>query len=81
VPTPLQDAHRDRKGLGHGQGYLYPHDFPGHYVPQDYLPEEVAGSRFYEPGEEGEEPELVSRWQAFRKKGGNPGSSGETSGE
>ncbi|HJW88534.1 MAG TPA: replication-associated recombination protein A, partial [Dehalococcoidia bacterium] len=58
VPTSLKDAHRDRQGLGHGQGYLYPHDFPGHYVPQDYLPEEVAGARFYEPGEEGEEPEL-----------------------
>jgi putative ATPase len=68
VPTPLQDAHRDRKGLGHGQGYLYPHDFPGHFVPQDYLPEEVAGSRFYEPGEEGEEPELVRRWREFRQK-------------
>jgi putative ATPase len=81
VPTPLQDAHRDRKGLGHGQGYLYPHDFPGHYVPQDYLPEEVARTRFYEPGTEGAEPELVRRWRQFRKKGENPGSGGETPGE
>ncbi|MFZ5450769.1 MAG: replication-associated recombination protein A [Thermodesulfobacteriota bacterium] len=69
VPTPLKDAHRDRQGLGHGQGYLYPHDFPGHFVPQDYLPEELAGTRFYEPGEEGAEPELVRRWREFRKKG------------
>jgi putative ATPase len=69
VPKPLQDAHRDRKGLGHGQGYLYPHDFPGHFVTQDYLPEDLAGASFYEPGEEGAEPELVRRWQKFRKKG------------
>jgi len=57
------------KAWWHGQGYLYPHDFRGHNVPQDYLPEEIAGSRFYEPGEEGEEPELVQRWREFRKKG------------
>ncbi|MEW6659624.1 MAG: replication-associated recombination protein A [Thermodesulfobacteriota bacterium] len=81
VPGPLQDAHRDRQGLGHGQGYQYPHDFPGHYVPQDYLPKDLAGARFYEPGEEGAEPELVFRWQSFRKKGENSGGSGETSGE
>ncbi|MDD2902991.1 MAG: replication-associated recombination protein A [Syntrophales bacterium] len=74
VPTPLKDAHRDRQGLGHGQGYLYPHDFPGHFVPQDYLPEELTGVRFYEPGEEGAEPELLRRWQEFRKKVGEPGS-------
>src|SRR5512135_115907 len=34
VPAPLQDAHRDKKGLGHGEGYLYPHNFPGHWVEQ-----------------------------------------------
>jgi putative ATPase len=73
VPTPLKDAHRDRQGLGHGKDYLYPHDFPGHFVPQDYLPEDLAGANFYEPGEEGKEPELVSRWREFRKKGRKPG--------
>jgi putative ATPase len=80
VPTPLQDAHRDKKGLGHGQGYLYPHDFPGHFAPQEYLPEELAGARFYEPGPEGEEPDLVARWRAFRKKGEEPGGGGEPEG-
>jgi putative ATPase len=73
VPTPLKDAHRDRKGLGHGRGYLFPHDFPGHFVPQDYLPQELAGASFYEPGKEGAEPELVRRWQEFRQKGRDPG--------
>jgi putative ATPase len=67
VPTPLQDAHRDKKGLGHGAGYLYPHDYPSHWVEQDYLPEELAGAKFYEPGSEGAEPELAARWRALRK--------------
>jgi putative ATPase len=84
VPTPLQDAHRDRAALGHGRGYLYPHDFPDHYVDQEYLPPEVAGERFYEPGPQGAEPDLAARWQALRKKGegpagGGPGSEGEGS--
>ena len=77
VPAPLQDTHRDRKSLGHGQGYLYPHDFPGHFVPQEYLPEELAGARFYEAGQEGVEPDLVARWQAFRKRGEEPPGSHE----
>ena len=84
VPAPLQDAHRDREALGHGRGYLYPHDFPGHHVDQEYLPPEVAGERFYEPGPQGEEPDLAARWQALKKKGegpagGGPGSEGEGS--
>jgi putative ATPase len=61
VPTPLQDAH-DRKGLGHGQGYLYPHNYPGHWVEQEYLPADLTGSSFYEPGKEGDEPDLAARW-------------------
>jgi putative ATPase len=70
VPTPLQDAHRDRKGLGHGQGYLYPHDFPGHWVEQEYLPADLVGTRFYEPGPEGKEPDLATRWRQRRQPGG-----------
>jgi len=81
VPTPLQDAHRDRKGLGHGEGYRYPHDFPGHWVEQEYLPEELAGARFYEPGSEGKEPELVARWRAFRQAGAKIGGEGGGPGE
>jgi putative ATPase len=81
VPAPLQDAHRDQKGLGHGQGYLYPHDFPGNWVDQAYLPADLDGASFYEPGTEGEEPELAARWRRLKnslKKSGSPGSqSGE----
>jgi putative ATPase len=81
VPTPLQDAHRDQKGLGHGQGYLYPHDFPGHWVDQAYLPAELRGASFYEPGTEGEEPELAARWRARKNRGNKPGSPGSRSEE
>jgi putative ATPase len=64
VPPHLQDASRNGAALGHGQGYLYPHDYPGHWVDQAYLPEELAGKKFYEPGPEGAEPELVENWRA-----------------
>ncbi len=63
VPLHLRDASRDGQALGHGQGYLYPHDFPGHYVRQAYLPDAVKGRRFYEPGTEGREPDLAAAWQ------------------
>ena len=66
VPTPLQDPTRDGPALGHGEGYLYPHDFPGHWVDQTYLPEALSEKKFYEPGEEGEEPELSARWRTRR---------------
>ena len=67
VPAPSKDAHRDNKGLGHGQGYLYPHEFPGHWVDQAYLPAKVPQASFYQPGTEGEEPELAARWQGLKK--------------
>ncbi len=73
VPTPLQDAHRDKKGLGHGQGYLYPHNFPGHWVEQEYLPPNLAGAQFYEPGTEGREPDLAARWRSRRRPAGQTG--------
>lgn len=54
VPVHLMDSNRDAKGLGHGAGYLYPHDFPNHWVAQQYLPEGVKGD-FYRPGSIGYE--------------------------
>jgi len=67
VPTPLQDPSRDGPALGHGEGYLYPHDFPGHWVDQVYLPEALSEEKFYAPGEEGEEAELAAHWRARRR--------------
>ena len=49
------------RSMGHGQGYKYPHDFEGHYVPEDYLPDAIVGTRIYEPSESGFEAELVRR--------------------
>jgi len=62
VPLELRNAPtRMMKSLGYGAGYLYPHDYEGSVVPQQYLPPALAGRRYYEPGDEGKEAELKSR--------------------
>ena len=67
VPVHLQDAHYGgHDELGHGVGDQYAHDFANHYVEQQYLPDEVAGMRFYEPSENGYE-NVIREW--FRKIG------------
>lgn len=65
VPLPLRDPNMDAKERGHGQGYKYPHDFPGHWVAQAYMP---SPARFYEPTEEGDEKRLKQRLDALREK-------------
>ncbi len=49
------------RSMGHGQGYKYPHDFAGHYVVEDYLPDALVGERIYEPADSGFERELAER--------------------
>ncbi len=67
VPAHLQDAHyRGSAQLGRGTGYLYAHDFPGHYVKQQYLPDEIKTARFYEPGSLGYEEKLKERLEKLR---------------
>ena len=52
VPVHLQDAHyKGAKNLGRGTGYKYVHNYPGHFVEQQYLPDEVQGARFYKPSD------------------------------
>ena len=51
VPMHYPGARR----LGHGKGYRYPHDYPGHAVEQEYRPARYSGRRYYEPSGEGEE--------------------------
>ena len=59
VPTHLMDAHyKGSAKLGHGIGYKYAHDYPNHYVEQQYLPDGLEGTRFYEPGDLGYEKEV-----------------------
>mgnify|MGYP004464002791 CR=1 FL=1 len=69
VPPHLQDAHYPGAGkLGHGTGYKYAHDYPNHYVEQQYLPDEVLGEKFYELSDNGYERQIKER---FRKIKGN----------
>jgi putative ATPase len=64
VPEHLRDAsYEGAKRLGHGQGYQYAHDHPGHFVAQDYL---GADKRYYEPGEEGVEKKIKERLEKWR---------------
>ena len=64
VPKPLRDGHyKGGKTFGHGVGYLYPHDFPNHYVQQQYMPEEAEGIPFYEPTEQGAEAKIKRRME------------------
>ena len=56
VPLHLRDTHyAGSERLGSGKGYLYPHDFPGHWVRQEYMPPEVRGRTYYHPTEMGHE--------------------------
>ena len=65
VPVHLQDAHYKSSGkLGHGVGYVYPHDYPNHYVKQQYLPDGLTDQVFYEPSDNGYEQTI----RAYFKK-------------
>jgi putative ATPase len=65
VPEHLRDAHyKGAKRLGHGEGYQYAHDHPGHFVAQDYL---GADKRYYEPTEQGIEKKIKERLDQWRK--------------
>ena len=74
VPMHLRDAHyKSAARLGHGKGYQYAHDYPENFVLQQYLPEDLVGEAFYEPGENGAEAAISDRlsrlWQGrFAKK-------------
>ena len=68
VPIHLMDANRDAKGFGHGQGYQYPHLFPGHFTAQQYLPDEVLGRTLYQPSDQGREKEISERLAKWRKE-------------
>ena len=59
MPAHLQDSHyKGSQKLGRGLGYLYAHDFPGHYVEQQYLPDGLVGTTFYEPSDNGYEKQI-----------------------
>jgi putative ATPase len=67
VPAHLRDAsYRGAAKLGHGRGYLYPHDFAEGIVRQDYLPQAAAGRRYYEPSRHGAEARYADRVERIR---------------
>jgi putative ATPase len=68
VPIHLMDSNRDAKGFGHGKGYLYPHSFQGHFIPQQYLPNHLVGKQFYNPSDQGYESQIANRLERWRKE-------------
>ena len=71
IPPHLQDAHYKSSGkLGHGIGYKYSHDFPNHYVKQQYLPDDLVGTVFYEPSGNGYEKKIAEWMDFIRKEAG-----------
>lgn len=71
VPKHLQDGNRDREATGQGKDYLYPHEFDGHFTPQQYLPRQLLGTYFYTPSHEGFEAKIAERlakWREEQKK-------------
>ena len=75
VPAHLRDAHYPGAGkVGHGEGYLYPHDFDDGVVPQRYAPDQVAERRYYEPSRHGLEARVAERAERIRAILGRAGS-------
>jgi putative ATPase len=69
VPFHLRDAHYKGAGdLGHGEGYKYPHDYPGGFVPQQYLPDKMKNKKFYHPTERGYEKTILKRLAYFEER-------------
>ncbi len=69
VPVHLQDSHyRGSVNLGHGIGYQYAHDFLNHYVKQQYLPDEIRNTKFYEPSDMGYERNIKEHLKKIREE-------------
>ena len=67
-PRHLQNVHADTYTMEREQGYQYPHDYPGHWVPQQYLPDALAGKRYYEYGPNKLEQAAKQYWAAVKKE-------------
>lgn len=69
VPNHLKDSHyKGAEKLGHGIGYQYAHNYPDHYVKQQYLPDELLGTRFYEPTENGYEKRIKDYLEHIKER-------------
>ena len=67
IPRELQNMHADGTGFEREQGYKYPHDFPGHWVKQQYLPQELKNAHYYEYGDNRTEQAARMYWEALKK--------------
>ncbi|MBQ7936531.1 MAG: replication-associated recombination protein A [Clostridia bacterium] len=69
IPADIQDAHYGGAGnLGRGKGYLYPHSFPNHYVNQNYMPEDLKGRKYYQPGDNKTETASKEYWRKIKEQ-------------
>ena len=67
IPRELQNVHADSAGMEREQGYLYPHDFPGHWVKQQYLPNELKNRKYYQYGDNKTEQAARRYWEEIKK--------------
>ena len=66
-PRHLQNVHADSDTMEREQGYLYPHDYPNHWIRQQYLPDALVGKRYYEYGQNKLEQAAKAYWDAVKK--------------
>lgn len=69
IPRHLQNVHADSAGMEREQGYLYPHSFPGHWVEQQYLPDELAEAVYYLYGDNKAEQAARAYWERLKGQG------------
>ena len=66
IPRHLQNVHADGTGFEREQGYLYPHNYPNHWVKQQYLPDELVGTRYYYPADNKNERTAAQYWEKIK---------------
>ncbi len=67
MPEHLKDSHYSgSKALGHGLEYKYPHSFPNHYTPQQYLPDNIKNTKYYEYGDNKTEQAAKQYWSKIK---------------
>ena len=67
-PRQLQNVHADTYTMEREQGYKYPHDYPGHWVQQQYLPDDLVGKKYYEYGPNKLEQSAKQYWEVIKKQ-------------
>ena len=71
IPRELQNVHADSTGLEREQGYKYPHEFPNHWVKQQYLPDPIKNTVYYRYGDNKVEQAAAKYWEAIKNADGH----------